>query len=47
MMESNLPKGWIEIKLHEVVAQTDYPIGDGDHGQIKRRINCKNWGNNR
>lgn len=34
-MENNLPKGWIEVKLEEVAANTPYPIGDGDHGQIK------------
>ncbi len=26
---------WIEIELEQAAAEGDYPIGDGDHGQIK------------
>jgi type I restriction enzyme, S subunit len=31
----NLPEGWIITELHELGASIRYPIGDGDHGQIK------------
>lgn len=31
----DLPKGWMQIPLESVAANTRYPIGDGDHGQIK------------
>lgn len=55
-MENNLPRGWVEIELIEVAADTDYPIGDGDHGQIKPamykdkgvpyiRVSDMGWGN--
>ena len=56
MMENNLPKGWVEVVLEEVAADKDYPIGDGDHGQIKPsmyldrgvpyiRVSDIGWGN--
>jgi len=30
-----LPKGWELKKLEDLGADIPYPIGDGDHGQIK------------
>lgn len=29
-----LPKGWVLTALEQLAADTKYPIGDGDHGQI-------------
>jgi type I restriction enzyme S subunit len=34
-MENKIPDGWCFVKLEEVAEQSEYPIGDGDHGQIK------------
>src|SRR5262245_60748804 len=34
-MNDDLPQGWIETPLETLAAKTKYPIGDGDHGQIK------------
>ncbi|MBS1507976.1 MAG: restriction endonuclease subunit S [Bacteroidetes bacterium] len=34
-MESELPKGWSAQRLDELAENSEYPIGDGDHGQIK------------
>jgi type I restriction enzyme, S subunit len=34
-MENSLPDGWIRVELQTIAAKTKYPIGDGDHGQIK------------
>jgi len=35
MAMSELPIGWIITKLENLAANKEYPIGDGDHGQIK------------
>ncbi|MBI5056129.1 MAG: restriction endonuclease subunit S [Nitrospirae bacterium] len=32
---SELPEGWVTTPLQTLAAKTKYPIGDGDHGQIK------------
>lgn len=34
-MSDKLPQGWIETPLETLASDTNYPIGDGDHGQIK------------
>lgn len=34
-MTSDYPQGWIRIPLDVLAADIPYPIGDGDHGQIK------------
>jgi len=32
---NEIPSSWIRTELENIAADTDYPIGDGDHGQIK------------
>jgi len=32
---SEIPSSWIRTELENIAADTDYPIGDGDHGQIR------------
>jgi len=34
-MSDETPQGWVETPLETLAASTKYPIGDGDHGQIK------------
>ncbi len=34
-MSDGLPHRWITVSLETLAASTKYPIGDGDHGQIK------------
>lgn len=35
IMSEGLPKGWSRVPLEAIAAKSKYPIGDGDHGQIK------------
>jgi type I restriction enzyme S subunit len=37
-MNGEPPKNWITIQLETLAANTKYPIGDGDHGQIKPAV---------